>query len=173
MSVRKIAYAAVVGAAYAALTILVAPIAYGPIQFRISEALCILPFFFPYTVWGLYSGCLLANLLSAYGILDIIFGPIATLVAALLTMWFGMSRRRGSFSAKALACLPPVILNGIVVGAVIASSSEPDAFLPAFLIIGLQVAFGELVVMYAVGLPLMLYLPRMRFFNALTAKYNQ
>ena len=173
MSLRKLAYAATVGAVYAALTILIAPIAYGPIQFRISEVLCILPFFFPYTAWGLFSGCLLANLLSAYGILDIVFGPIATLIAALLTMWLGMSRRRGKFSTKALACLFPVIVNGIIIGAVIAVSSTPEAFWPAFLTFGLQVAFGEFVVMYALGLPLMLYLPRMRFFNSPTADHNQ
>ena len=49
---RNIALAAVVGAAYCALTLLVAPIAFGVVQFRVSEALCILPAFFPMSAWG-------------------------------------------------------------------------------------------------------------------------
>ena len=53
---RNIALAAVVGAAYCALTLLVAPIAFGVVQFRVSEALCILPAFFPMSAWGLWIG---------------------------------------------------------------------------------------------------------------------
>ena len=55
--VFRLAVMAVIAAAYAALTIVLAPISYGPVQFRISEVLCILPFFIPSSTWGLVVGC--------------------------------------------------------------------------------------------------------------------
>jgi uncharacterized membrane protein len=82
ITTRKLAAAAVTGAAYAALTMLLAPISYGAIQCRVSEVLCILPFFIPCTAWGLFAGCAIANLLSAAGIFDVVFGSLATLLAA-------------------------------------------------------------------------------------------
>jgi uncharacterized membrane protein len=179
MSTRKIAFAAVIGAAYAALTILLAPISYGPIQFRISEVLCILPFFFPVSVWGLFVGCVIANLLSAYGALDIAFGSLATLLAALCTMHLGRmySRRlRGEGTAfKAASCVPPVVINGLIVGALIAyeTTSAAAAFWPAFILNSLQVGFGELAVMFALGLPALIFLPGTKFFGTLSLLYSQ
>ncbi len=72
---RKLALAAVVAAAYAVLTIFLAPISYSSVQCRISEVLCILPFFLPSSAWGLFAGCLLANLITGNA-LDIVFGPL-------------------------------------------------------------------------------------------------
>lgn len=59
----------VIAAAYAALTLVAAALnlAYGPVQFRFSEALTVLPFLFPGTWPGVFVGCLVANLLSPYG----------------------------------------------------------------------------------------------------------
>lgn len=84
---RQLTCAAIVGAAYAVLSIFgsIFGITYGPIQCRFSEALCVLPFLLPETAWGLGVGCLIANLLSPYGILDVVVGSAATLLAALLT----------------------------------------------------------------------------------------
>ena len=62
ISTRKLASAAVVGAAYAALTLLLAPISFGLVQFRVSEALCILPAFVPFTAWGLWAGLSLIHI---------------------------------------------------------------------------------------------------------------
>ena len=76
-------YAAAIAAIYTVLTMVFAPISFGPIQFRISEALCILPFFTPAAVPGLFIGCLLSNLLCGAAALDIIFGSLATLIGAL------------------------------------------------------------------------------------------
>ena len=92
ITTRKLTAAAVTGAAYAALTMLLAPISYGAIQCRVSEVLCILPFFIPCTAWGLFAGCAIANLLSAAGIFDVVFGSLATLLAALCTAWLGRGR---------------------------------------------------------------------------------
>ena len=80
-NIHSIATAAIVGAAYAAMTIALAPISYGAVQLRVSEVLCILPFFIPGTAWGLFVGCALANILTG-NIFDIIFGSLAPLAAA-------------------------------------------------------------------------------------------
>ena len=76
---------AVIAALYAALTLIVYPIAFGNIQARISEALCILPLFMPEAIPGLTLGCLIANLFSPNGVLDVAVGTGATLLATLAT----------------------------------------------------------------------------------------
>ena len=77
---------AAIAAIYAALTLALAPISYGAVQVRVSEALTVLPFFMPHSaVPGLFLGCLLANFLGGAGIWDVIFGSAATLVAAMIT----------------------------------------------------------------------------------------
>ena len=80
---EKLIIPAVVGALYAALTMLLAPISYGNLQFRISEALCVLPVFFPYTSVGLFLGCALANTISTAGMLDVVF-VLATICGLLI-----------------------------------------------------------------------------------------
>ena len=174
INIRRIAFAAVVAASYTALTIAIAPVAFGPIQFRIAEALCILPFFFPVTAAGLFIGCLIANFLSPYGLLDIIAGSAATLIAALLTMQLGRISR-GKIWTKVLACLPPVVLNALIIGPVIAWSETGGgaAFRPAFLANALQVGLGQFTVMYIIGLPLMIYLPKSYVYNKLSQQYLQ
>ena len=148
MKTKKLTICAVIAAAYAALTLLLAPISYGNIQVRLSEALTILPFIAPYTGWGLFVGCLLANLLSPFGInpLDVTFGPLATLLAALAT---------AKAARRALAPLPPVLFNAVIVGAVLAYTSAPDAFWPSYALFGLEVGAGQLVACYAGGLLLL------------------
>ena len=173
ITTRKLTAAAVTGAAYAALTMLLAPISYGAIQCRVSEVLCILPFFIPCTAWGLFAGCAIANLLSAAGIFDVVFGSLATLAAALITAEIG--RRGHDLGRKILACLMPVLFNAVVVGAVITSAynglnifSHPAAF-------GLnaaQVGLGEAAVLFVIGLPMMYYLPGLKFFREFTIKLN-
>jgi uncharacterized membrane protein len=174
MTTRKIAFAAVIGAAYAALTMVLAPISFGPYQLRISEALCILPFFFPYSVWGLFIGCVISNLISAYGAPDVIFGALATLLAALCTMSAG-KLGRGSTVSKILACLPPVVFNALIVGALItlAPGAVSKATWPMFLTYSLSIGLGEFAVMYALGLPALVFLPRTGFFKTLSALYAQ
>ena len=75
-------HGAVIAAIYVVLTILFAPISFGPVQFRISEALCVLPYFTPAAVPGVFVGCLLSNLLCGAAALDVIFGSLATLIGA-------------------------------------------------------------------------------------------
>lgn len=100
-------YAAVIAAIYVTLTLVFAPISFGAVQFRISEALCILPFFTPAAVPGLAIGCLLSNLLCGAATMDVVFGSIATLIGA-VGSW--MIRRH-----KWAVCLPPIIANTLII----------------------------------------------------------
>ena len=63
-------------AIYAALTLCLAPLSYGPIQVRISECLTLLAFYDKRWVPGLTIGCLMANLNSPFGIADMVIGPV-------------------------------------------------------------------------------------------------
>jgi len=157
LTTKKIAQAAVVGAAYAALTAVLAPISYGPVQFRISEVLCILPFFAPFTTWGLFIGCIIANLASPSGVMDVIFGSLATLGACLCISAFGQ-RGQGakSWLRILLACLMPAIWNGVIIGLVLMWTLT-DTHFPqlssTFWVFGGEVALGELAVMLVLGIP--------------------
>lgn len=158
----KLAFAAVVGALYAILTMVLAPISYGPLQFRISEALCVLSYFTPAAAWELFIGCAIANTLSAAGLPDVIFGSLATLIACL-----GMSavgkHMKDSLKSRLLACFLPVIVNAVIVGAMLTYAYiglSPLEHPGAFAVCAGEVALGELPVMYLFGLPLMSWLPK-------------
>ena len=147
----RIATAAIVAAAYAALTITLAPISYGAIQFRVSEALTVLPFFMPCTVWGLWVGCILANLYTG-SIADILFGSLATLLAALLTAWFG--KQGNTIRNRLLGCLMPVVFNAVIIGAVLTWGYQIQSFpslLASYGFNALTVGLGEMGVLYLIG----------------------
>lgn len=152
---RQLAVAGVIAAVYAVLSYFasVFGIAYGPIQCRFSEALCVLPFLFPAATPGLFVGCLIANLLSPYGVLDIVFGSLATLLAAVWTQHCGK---------KWLAPLPPVICNAIIVGFVISfeETGFTAAFPPLFAYNAFTVGVGEAIACYVLGGILLMGLPR-------------
>ena len=152
---RQIALAGIIAAVYTALSLLssVFGIAYGPIQCRFSEALCVLPFLLPEAVPGLFVGCLVTNLMSTVGPLDIVFGSLATLLAALWT-----SRMKNQW----LAPLPPVLCNAVIVGAEIAWLAAMDgaAFWPLYGFNALTVGLGEAVACYVLGLPLLRWMSR-------------
>ena len=141
---------AVIAAVYAVLTIVLAPISYGPMQVRISEALTVLPVFTPAAVPGLFVGCFVANMVGPYGAVDMICGSAATLIAALLT--YKLKDKTW------LAPLPPVVLNGIIIGGMLHFAyGVPN--LPACMV---WVAVGEAIACYAIGLPLIKIFGRYR-----------
>ena len=154
-STRQIATAAIIAALYTVMSLLssILGLTYGPIQCRFSEALTVLPFFLPEAVPGLFVGCLVTNLMSTVGPLDIIFGSMATLLAALWT---------AKMPNKFLATLPPVICNMVLVGAEIAwfSTQEGAAFWPAFAFNSLTVGIGEAAACFILGSLLLRVLPR-------------
>ena len=152
---HQLATAGVIAALYAVLAYFasVFGIAYGPIQCRFSEALCVLPFLFPAATPGLFVGCLVANLLSPYGALDIIFGSLATLLAAVWTQ---------HTHHKWLAPLPPVLCNAVIVGAVISfqETGFTGAFAGAFAYNAVTVGVGEAIACYVLGGVLLTVLPK-------------
>ncbi|MBN1624082.1 MAG: QueT transporter family protein [Clostridia bacterium] len=143
-----LARAAVIAALYAALTLALAPISYGLVQFRVAEALTILAYFTPAAIPGLFIGCLIANIIGPYGILDIVFGSIATLIAAIATY---------KIKNRYLAPLPPVLANALIVGPLVAYFVNVPFYMGM-----LYVGLGQLAVCYGLGLPLILALEPIR-----------
>ena len=141
--------AAVIAAVYATLTLALMPLSYGVMQIRVSEALTILPFFTPAAIPGLFIGCLVSNMIGPNGILDIVIGSGATLIAALFSYLLR--------SRPLLVPLPPVIANGIFVGGMLYYAYSLPFSLTACI---LWVAAGELIACYAIGYPLLRYLKK-------------
>ena len=151
-TIRIIVTQAMVAAIYAALTLCLAPISFGVVQFRVSEALTLLPFISPICTVGLTIGCLVSNIIGGYGMLDIVFGSLATLLAGLWT-----SRLKKTW----LAPLPPVICNTIIVGAVITwSTTAPSTFWTVLPPICLQFMVEETAVCFILGIPLLALLKK-------------
>lgn len=154
-----IAYAAVIAAMYATLTILQNVLLPGSasasVQFRVSEVLTILALYTPAAIPGLAVGCAVANLssVSVAGPLDLIIGSAASLIAAVLMY---ATRNVRLFKLPVLAALMPALVNGVLVG------FEIDFFIVNqgsfnffdFLFQGGCVALGELAVLFLLGLPL-------------------
>ena len=153
LDTRYITTAAIIGALYASLTIVFAPISFGivPFQMRIAEALTILPYFFPQAIPGLYLGCMTANIFGGLGPFDIFGGSFFTLIAALLTYWL----RR--FKRPWLAPLPPVVINAFGVSLYLA----PQLHVPYWVSVG-TIAVGQFAACYVLGLVL-LYAIKNRF----------
>lgn len=158
-------HGAMIAAVYAAATYLSATfgVAYGNIQFRLSEALTVLSVFTPAAVPGLTVGCILGNLSSPMGIWDILFGSAATLLAAITARMLRKVTFRG---LPLLSVLMPVIFNALIVGAEITFlliEGEPTAAI--FAISALEVGAGELVVCLAGGIPLFYAVKKSKIFE--------
>ncbi|MCP4567757.1 MAG: QueT transporter family protein [FCB group bacterium] len=154
---KQISIAGVVAAAYFVITITpgINAISYGLVQFRIAEALTVLPFVFPGAIAGVFVGCLLANIFGPVGLQDIIFGSSITFIAAWLTHAL---RRTGK---PALAPIPPIVLNAFGVSAYLhILFGEP------YWLFVLSIGLGQTVVCYLLGYPLLKYIiKRRRDFN--------
>ena len=146
---RNITHAALIGAMYFALThlqnFLIPNSATWAIQFRASEALCVLAFFTPAAIPGLTIGCLLFNLSFAGALpLDWLVGSYATFLAA------GAMRLLRRFPAVGLAM--PALFNAILVGWELTVYLGSTTFtMAAFWLNALYVAIGELAVLYTLG----------------------
>jgi uncharacterized membrane protein len=133
--------AAAIAALYAVVTAFLPALSYGPLQFRFSEALTILPLFFAEAVPGLAVGCLLANVFSMYGPIDMAFGTLATLAAALIT-W---QSRKIYFGV-----IPPIVINALVVPLIFLMTGGTD---PDLVNVGL-IALTQSVMIIGLGTPL-------------------
>lgn len=163
--------AAIIAAAYLVLTLPFAQFAFGQIQFRLAEALTVLAALTPAAIPGLFLGCLLTNTVfpSGLGLIDIIFGSLATLVAAWIT-WLlqtrlpgrdGQKDRKSQWLRRIIVLLPPAVVNGLVVGFYL-PFLIPDTATTPFVIAGfmLSIFISECIVIYLIGLPLMLALKK-------------
>ncbi len=159
-TIYQIAIAAMVAALYAVMGYFgnIFGLNFGPIQCRFAEALTVMPFLSPLSTWGLFVGCIVTNILSPYGPLDLVFGSLATLLAGFLT-----SRCKN----KWLAPLPPVLCNAVIIGGLIAfeTTGFSAGFMGAFLYNAITVGAGELIACYALGLPLMILLSKTGIFE--------
>lgn len=141
---------AAVAAIYAVLTVALAPISYGNLQFRIAEVMVLLAFFDPFYIGGLTLGCLIANILGPNGPMDIVFGTLATFIsvsAVHLTARFSKGHKAGLF----IASVWPTLFNAIIIGWMLHKLYE----LPLLLTM-LEVGIGEFVVVSIVGVPVIL-----------------
>lgn len=137
---KFMAQGAIIAALYAALTILFAPISYGAVQVRISEAFTILPLFTPAAIPGLFIGCLLANILGGAIVWDIIFGSIATLIGAALGYLLRFNRW--------LVPIPTIVSNSVIIPFILKYGYAID--MPIGLLI-VYIAIGEIIGCYLLG----------------------
>lgn len=141
--------AAMIAAIYIVLTLMLIPLGYGPVQFRVSEALCILPYFTPAAIPGVFIGCLLSNALGGAVILDVIFGSLASLIGAvgsyLLRRW------------RWAVCIPPIVSNTLIIPWVLRFAYGNDQIIPYMMV---TVGIGEILAIGVLGNLLLLSLER-------------
>ena len=137
-----VAEGAVIAALYVVLTLFINAfgLASGAIQVRISEALCILPVFTPAAIPGLFIGCLLSNLITGAAIYDVIFGSLATLIAAFGTYFLKKT--------KFIYTLPPVVSNMIIIPIVLKYAYGLE---DAYWFLMVTVAAGEIISVCILG----------------------
>ena len=138
MNVNKLVRGAMVAALYAVLTLALP--AYGPLQFRLSEIMTLLAFYNPFYIIPLTIGCAIANLASPFGIIDVIFGSLASFLA--LT---AMSKTKNIY----LASIWPAFFSIIIGLEIMFLSTEPINF---FLVTG-QIMLSQFIVVTIIGIP--------------------
>jgi len=156
ISVLFVTQAAVIAAMYVVLTFVSSSLglASGEIQIRLSEMLCILPAFTPAAIPGLFLGCLLSNLLTGCTVIDIVFGSLATLIAAVL------SYQLRNHKYPLLVTLPPVVTNMIIVPFILKFSYGIPLPIPVMMA---TVGIGEVISCVLLGSVLYFALDKRRF----------
>ncbi len=149
--VTFITEAAVIAALYTVLVLVFSFSSFGPIQFRIAEALTVLPYFTPAAIPGLTIGCFLSAVITGADVLDIIFGSLATLIAAVIS--YKLRKH------KYLVPIPPILANAIIVPWVLrfAYGEAQPIYLMMF-----TVGAGELLAAGFLGTVLLLALGRIK-----------
>lgn len=157
---RSLVFSALVAALYVVFSLPMMSFGFGAVQFRLSEVLTILPYFSFASVPGLFVGCLLTNIMGvASGLtsgLDIIFGSLATLLAASASYFL---RKR-----KWLVPLPPVVINALIIGLMLYLTIFSS--MPLWMNIA-YVALGQAVVCYGLGMPMLFLIEKSKLFEKL------
>ena len=145
--VRFICLAALIAAMYVALTYLSMALGLdkNAVQIRFSEMLIALAFVTPSAIPGLYVGCLLANVLTGCAPLDILLGPIATVIGAAGAYLIGKMKYKNV--ARWLCTIPNIIANTVIVTIVCyICYTAPDAQNPSIIpFYAATIALGEII----------------------------
>lgn len=148
-------------AIYAAITLLFAPISFGSVQFRISEALTVLAVFSPWVTIGLTLGCFISNLIGFFMgqtfVWDLIIGPLASLLAGFLAYQFRKVRIK---NLPILSATMPAFSNGLMIGSMISILTTVAPSFTYWASLAITIAAGELVVCYFLGIPLCRFLEK-------------
>lgn len=153
--IDRLVFSGMIGALYTAFSVLLAPLSFGSVQIRFSEALTLLPVFGgSFTIWGITIGCFLTNLYgvltgtSILGILDIIIGTLATLVAGMLSYKFRSVR---TFELPILSAIMPVLINALAIGGLFGFLGG-EFNLPMFITSFISIFAGEFISCCVIGL---------------------
>lgn len=157
INIKNMIITSITAALYVIMTMGLAPISYGSFQFRISELMNLLVFLNPMYATGIILGCFISNMFSPFGIMDVIFGTLATVV----TMFF-IKRTKSLF----IATLWPTVFSFFVGFEIVIINHMPISFsqfdsnmligiFMEFISITISVMTGEFVVMTIIGYPLM------------------
>ena len=153
----KLCRVGVIAALYTAFNYAFAPFSFGSLQFRPAEALCILPLIFPESVWALFIGCILSNLLSPFFVYDVVFGSLATLLAGACTYFVGRKIEK-TWLKLLLGCFSPVLFNTLIIPFIIVflcgDVGAHSTLFVAYLYSALSIFITETVCVYGLGIPL-------------------
>jgi len=141
---KVITRGAMITGIYIVITYLLAPVSFGPLQFRLAEALTVLPILYPEAVPALFLAVMLSNIIGGLGLVDIIGGSLVTLLAAAVTY---------KFRHSIIAYLSPIIFNGLLVSLYLALLFELPYWLTA-----VQITISQAVVILLFGYPLIRFL---------------
>lgn len=158
---KRLVVSALLAAVYCVLALALPMASFGPVQFRVSEALTVLPVFSPGAAIGVTLGCFLTNcagvLMGVTFPQDILFGTFATLVGCVFTWLFRGVRIKG---LPVLSALAPVVCNTIIIGWEINAFFLDTPSLVGFVTSALGVGLGELAACCGLGLLLVVLLER-------------
>ncbi len=171
MTTKRLTRAGTIAALYAALTYAFVPFAFGGLQIRPAEALCLLPLFFPEAIPALAVGCMLSNLTSPYVLYDLPIGSLATLIAATCTYLIGrLLKKEGA--RIVLGGVFPVLINALVLPCVIlllgGGGSAPSVAI-AYCTLATSIAASEALWVYGLGTPLYFTVKRLQKRNGFLA----
>ena len=143
-----IARAGIIAALYIAITLLLAPISFGVIQLRVSEAMTVLPILFPEAIPGLFIGVFFANTVGGLGLVDMVGGSLVTLLAAYVTYRFRNS---------VIAYLSPILFNAFLISIYLHS-----LFAWPYLWTVLSIGVSQTIVVFGLGYPLVQVLKKVQ-----------
>lgn len=152
-NVRKMAVCSMIAALYTVVSLALAPLTFGVVQIRFSEAFGLLAVLSPLGIWGVTLGCLISN---AVGVVlgatlppDVIFGTLATLIAAILSYRLRNIRIR---NIPVLSAIPPILVNAVIIGLELTYFFSNGFTMEIFFINALSVGLGQIIPCAGLGL---------------------